>query len=140
MISLTTARALRDAGLTWEPAEFDTFAIPDRDMDEGQFVLNSMPAHVALLQGIPVMAFDGSAEWALDFIAAGEVVWLPSEEQLRLQLAARLSADLAYTLELATTEAGCRLTTRAGGHTHTYTAPEASEAYAASLLVALEAA
>ena len=47
MLSIETARALRAAGLVWEPAEFDTFIIPDRDLDERQFVINEMPAHVA---------------------------------------------------------------------------------------------
>jgi hypothetical protein len=140
MLSLATARALREAGLTWEPAEFDTFAIPDRDMDDGQFVLNTMPAHVMLLDGVPVMAFAGAAEWALDYIAAGEVIWLPSEEQLRLQLTARLGGDPAFSLGLATTAAGCRCTVQSAGHTHTYTAADASEAYAAALLAALHAA
>ncbi len=140
MLSLATARALRAAGLDWEPAEFDTFAIPDRDLDDDLFVLSGMPAHVARLQGVPVMAFDGAAEWAMDYIAAGEVVWLPSEEQLRLQLTARLAADPAYTLTLAATATGCRCTTQALGRTHTYTAPDAGEAYAAALLHALQTA
>lgn len=140
MLSLATARALRAAGLTWEPAEFDTFAIPERDLDDSLFVLNEMPAHVALLQGTPVMVFDGASEWAMDYIAAGEVVWLPSEEQLRLQLTARLAADPAYSLTLAADAAGCRCTTQAWGRTHTYAAPDAAEAYAAALLPLLPAA
>ncbi len=140
MLSIETASALRAAGLVWEPAEFDTFIIPDRDLDERQFVINEMPAHVARLQGMPVMTFAGAAEWALDYIAAGEVVWLPNEGQLRLQLAARLAADPAFSLTLTTTAAGCRCTTLAGGQTTVYEAADAGEAYAAALLVALRAA
>ncbi len=140
MLSLATARALRDAGLDWEPAEFDTFAIPDRDLDDDLFVLSGMPAHVAVLQGVPVMAFDGAAEWAMDYIAAGEVVWLPTEEQLRLQLMARLAADPAYSLTLAATATGCRCTAVAFGQRHDHDAPEAGEAYAAALLRVLQAA
>lgn len=140
MLSIATARALRQAGLLWEPAEFDTFAIPEHDLDDSLFVINEMPAHVALLQGVPVMVFDGSAEWALDYIAAGEVLWLPSEEQLRLQLTARLAADPAYSLGLAASAAGCRCTTSAFGRTATYAAPDAAEAYAAALLPLLSAA
>ena len=139
MISLETAKALRAAGLLWEPAEFDMFAVPDRDLDDTPFVINDLPAHVGLLQGLPVMTFDGSAEWALDYIAAGEVVWLPTEEQLRLQLMARLAADPAYQLGLAATRAGCRLTATTHGQTHTYEAAEAIEAYAAALLTLLQA-
>ncbi|MCC7360590.1 MAG: hypothetical protein IT317_14010 [Anaerolineales bacterium] len=139
MIALETAKALRAAGLRWEPAEFDMFAVPDRDLEETPFVINDLPAHMGRLQGIPVMTFDGSAEWALDYIAAGEVVWLPSEEQLRWQLMARLAADPAYRLSLAATGAGCRLTTTAHGATREYEAAEAGEAYAAALLALLRA-
>jgi len=140
MLSIETARALRAAGLVWEPTEFDTFIIPDHDLDERQFVINEMPAHVARLQGLPVMTFAGAAEWALDYIAAGEVVWLPSEEQLRLQLTARLAVDPAFSLTLTTTEGGCRCTTLAGGQTQVYEAADAGEAYAAALLAALRTA
>ena len=88
-LSIPTARALRQAGLVWEPMEFDFFAVPDRELDERVFVINGMPAAVALLHGEPIMTFAGATEWALDYVPAGEVVWLPTEAQLRELLAAR---------------------------------------------------
>ncbi|HET6938763.1 MAG TPA: pilus assembly protein CpaE [Nocardioides sp.] len=84
MLSLDLAQALRDAGVRWEPQPGDLFVIPDRDLDEQLFVLSDMV--VQTLQppdGPPVLAFNGTTEWALDSLEAGEAVWLPREDQLR---------------------------------------------------------
>src|SRR5438552_13779801 len=107
-LSIQTARALRQAGLVWEPREFDFFAVPDREMDERVFVIAGMPAAVALLHGEPIMTFAGATEWALDYVPAGEVVWLPTESQLREQLVAQLAATPGAALALSMTAVGCR--------------------------------
>ena len=87
MLSLELALALRDAGVVWDPAVGDAFAVPDRDLDEQVFVLSDMV--VQPLQppdGPPILAFNGTTEWALDSLEAREAVWLPREDQLRALL------------------------------------------------------
>ena len=139
MLSHKTARALRQVGLVWEPVEFDFFAVPDRDLDERVFVISGMPAAVALLHGEPIMTFAGATEWALDYVPAGEVLWLPSEAQLREQLAARLAAAPGFAVALSLTAGGCRCDIVLDGQVLGFQAAEASEAYAAALLHLLAA-
>jgi len=84
VLSLELARALRDAGVRWRPQPGDLFVIPDRDLDEQVFVLSDMV--VQTMQppdGPPILAFNGTTEWALDSLEAREAVWLPREDQLR---------------------------------------------------------
>src|SRR5688500_19863647 len=107
MLSLSTARKLKDAGLVWNPAAFDFFAIPDRSLDDHLFVISQMPAAIATLQGQPVVTFEGAVEWALDYIATIDVVWVPTETQLREHLAARLLTDAEAQLELRATADRC---------------------------------
>jgi hypothetical protein len=84
VLSLELARALRDAGVRWEPQPGDLFVIPDRDLDEQVFVLSDMVVqNMQPPDGPPILAFNGTTEWALDSLEAGEVVWLPREDQLR---------------------------------------------------------
>jgi hypothetical protein len=134
MLSLKTARALRQAGLAWKPAEFDFFAVPDRGLDERVFVISDMPAAVGQILGTPTVTFEGAVEWALDYVPTGDVVWLPTEEQLRGLLAARLAAEPQFVLALSVTAGGCRCEISYGGQSLGFQAAEASEAYAAALL------
>jgi hypothetical protein len=134
MVSINTARALRQAGLTWQPAEFDFFAVPDRGLDDRIFVISDMPAAVGQMQGTPMVTFDGAVEWALDYVPAGEVLWLPTEEQLRALLAARLAAEPHFVVGLSMSAGGCRCEILFGGQPLGFQAAEASEAYAAALL------
>jgi hypothetical protein len=134
MLSLATARALSQAGLLWRPAPFDFFSVPDRGMDDRIFVLADMPAALMTLHGEPMVTFEGAVEWAMDFVAAGEVVWLPTEAQLREQLAARLVDDRAAVLTLHMTPDGWRCALEYHGQAGSWPASEASEAYAAALL------
>ncbi|MCZ7671506.1 MAG: hypothetical protein M5U34_32405 [Chloroflexi bacterium] len=39
-----------------------------------------------MLKGWPAITFHGTSEWALDHIFMEEVVWMPTEEQLRQEL------------------------------------------------------
>jgi len=89
VLSLDLARALRDAGLRWQPQRGDLFVIPDREMDEQVFVLSDMVVEtVNPPDGPPILAFNGTTEWALDSLEAQEALWLPREDQLRSLLGA----------------------------------------------------
>ena len=106
MISLTLAQQLKAAGLVWHTNNYDFFAIPDRELDDRVFVLADMMAYTELVQGWPVVAFHGTAEWALDYILTREVVWMPTEEQLREALeAGRVTSEADFALHLAIAEA-----------------------------------
>ncbi len=74
--------------MMWEPTPGDRFIVPDRDMDDEVFVVSDMVVDVHDLPGGRVIGFNGTVEWALDSIAAAEVVWLPREAQLRTALGA----------------------------------------------------
>ncbi len=86
MITIELARQLRDAGLEWLPAEGDRFIIPDRDLEEHVFSISEMTVEVRRFASESQISFNGAVEWALDSIEQGEVVWLPSEAQLRDRL------------------------------------------------------
>ncbi len=80
---MNLAIRLRDAGVTWQPAPGDRFAIPDRDLDDQTFVLSDMIVQVHELPQSTVIGFNGTTEWALDDIERDEAIWLPREDQLR---------------------------------------------------------
>lgn len=92
MISVELARILRDSGLDWRPARYDVFFIPDRGLDDRVFVLADMTIDVQPLAGGAAIMFNGAVEWSLDSILHGEVVWLPTEAQLRSLIGERLVA------------------------------------------------
>ncbi len=73
---------LRGQGRPWIPGAGDRFVIPGRDLDE-VFVIADMTIEVADLPSGRLIHFNGTTEWALDSIAAAEVLWLPWEHQLR---------------------------------------------------------
>ena len=139
MISLTTALALKAAGLTWMPMNYDFFAIPDRQMDERVFVISDMLVTVDVLQGLQVVAFQGASEWALDSLVTTEAVWMPREDQLRLALEAALLASGRPELRMASSLNGCRCEILQNGQLVGFEAKDASEAYASALLYMLNA-
>ncbi len=139
MLSLPTARALKEAGLTWSPAAFDFFAVPDRSLDDHLFVISEMPAALTTLQGQTVVSFEGAVEWALDFMAAIDVVWVPTEAQLREHLTARLLTEPDAQLSLRATADHCWCDLHFRGQAQTFEAANGSEAYAAALLAVLRA-
>lgn len=94
MLPVPLARALRDAGLRWEPAQGDAFVIVDRDMDDQVFYLANMTIDVHEFPHGRVIGFNGTVEWALDSIEHRQALWLPSETQLRERLGERLVALL----------------------------------------------
>ena len=113
MLSLDLALALRDAGVVWRPAPGDAFVVPDRDLDEQVFVLSDMVVQtVQPPDGPPILAFNGTTEWALDSLEASEAVWLPREDQLR----ALLGSSFVGLERVPGPPEGYAVTTEAGRH------------------------
>jgi hypothetical protein len=84
VISRRLAAELRDAGLDWAPRKGDWFAIPDRGLDELEFVVSDMVVETRRMAfDRQLLAFNGTTEWAMDTLAASEALWLPREDQLR---------------------------------------------------------
>ncbi len=92
MISIATARLLRDAGLRWVPSSGDRFVVVDRGMDDDVFVLSEMTVEVQRLGDSRVIGFNGTTEWALDSVDDQDALWLPRESQLRELLAGTFRA------------------------------------------------
>ena len=136
MITLHLARQLKEAGLVWMTNTNDFFAIPDRGLDDKVFVLADMMAYTELVQGWPVVAFQGTAEWALDYILTSEVVWMPTEGQLRGALEGLLfpAEQPEAQLQLIRTPDGYVCLTASPAGTLSFSAPTAEEAYALALL------
>ena len=89
VLSLDLALELRRAGLAWAPLPGDRFAVPGHDLDGQVFVISDMvisSVHVPF--GPPVLAFNGTTEWALDSLEVDQACWLPREDQLRDHLGA----------------------------------------------------
>ena len=121
------ARQLRDAGLVWEPAEGDLFLVPDRDLHDPVFMISSMVVEVRTTPAGPVMAFNGTTEWALDSIMQREVIWLPREDQLRDRLGRSFQS-------LQAGPEGMRCVVDRDGEPVVYEAVTAPEAYGRALL------
>lgn len=127
MISIELAQRLRDAGLAWEPANGDWFFIPGRDLDDRLFLISEMTVDVRTAPAGRVIAFNGTVEWALDAIMQREVIWLPSEAQLRERLGPAFAA-----LTRANGEYCCEI--EVGGQRRSFSDPDAAEAYGHALL------
>jgi hypothetical protein len=134
MLSLSLARDLKEAGLTWTPAYYDFFAIPDRGLDDRIFVISDMLVNLALVSHELAVTFQGTVEWALDFVMVVELVWLPREDQLREELEQRLLGEPQPALEFTSTDYGYQCKIQFRGQTLTFEAFGASEAYTAALL------
>jgi hypothetical protein len=131
VISKSLARHLRDAGLRWEPTDGDRFYIPDRDLDEQVFSISEMTVDVRDAAAGRLIAFNGTVEWALDAIMEHEVVWLPTEGQLRDLLGDRF-------LRLERTLAGFTCEIEIEGERHRFHEADAAESYGLALLLALQ--
>ena len=134
MLSISMARQLQQAGLTWIPAQHDFFTLPDSELADKVFVITDMMAYVELMQGRPVATFHGTVEWALDYVTVAELLWLPREEQLRQALLDVLAgeSDPAVRLESSRGRTVCQITFQ--GQTKAFEAASASDAYAAALV------
>jgi hypothetical protein len=138
MLPLSTARRLKPAGLAWTPALHDFFGIPDRGLDNRVFVISDISVDVELLRGQSMVTFNGNAEWALDYIMTTEVVWLPSEAQLREALESHLLAEPQPALRMISAPNNRQCVIQFHGQTATFESSDASEAYATALLYVLE--
>ncbi|HEX2903490.1 MAG TPA: hypothetical protein VHO01_08540 [Jatrophihabitans sp.] len=128
MISIQTARQLREAGVRWSPASGDRFVVVDRGMDDDVFVLSEMTVEVHRLGDAGVIGFNGTTEWALDSVDDRDALWLPRESQLRELLAGTFRSlsrlpDGRWQVELAV-----------NGSTVTTTHQDAEEVYGRALL------
>ena len=132
MISVELARELRDAGLDWEPHDGDRFVIPDRGLDHHVFSISEMTVDVRAVPGGRQIAFNGAVEWALDAIMEYEVIWLPSEAQLRERLGLTFRS-----LERAGSTYRCEIA--AGSTVEVHEAPSAAHAYGRALLAVITA-
>lgn len=128
MLTPTLARALRQAGLTWRPANGDRFLIAEDEMGEEVFHLADMVVEAHDLDTGAILAFNGTTEWALDSVSVDHAVWLPREGQLRTAL-----GDHFRGLERAADHVVVRLRLLDGSET-TVTDPDAECAYARALL------
>jgi hypothetical protein len=140
MLPLALAIQLKEAGLKWLPDINDFFAIPDSDLDNRIFVMADMLTAPTMLRGWPAITFHGTSEWAMDYIFIKDVVWMPTEEQLRQELVFkldRLEEKTDLTLKL---EENGRYTTHIiyNNSPLTFTASSASEAYGQALLHILQ--
>ena len=131
MISFELARRLHDSGLEWLPNEGDRFMIPDRDLEDQVFSISEMTIDTHQEVGGRVILFNGTVEWALDSIMEREVIWLPSETQLRDRL-----GDAFQSLER--TEDGYRCTVQVGRETRRYVSAVPADAYGMALLEILD--
>jgi hypothetical protein len=131
MLTREMAQALRDAGLPWTPTRGDFFAVPGRDLDDHVFVVSDMVVEaVDVASGDQLLAFNGTTEWALDSLEAGEALWLPREDQLRTLL-----GDAFVCLErLPAPAAGYAVTVRHDGAAQRHVDTDAEAALARALL------
>jgi hypothetical protein len=131
-VSVTLARRLRDSGLDWQPRQGDRFHIPDRDFGDQVWSISEMVIEPRQnILGERELAFNGTVEWALDSIVKKEVVWVPTEGQLRELLGTAFIA-------LAREEDGrhaCVI--RLNGDPETFYAETAPDAYGTALLATL---
>jgi hypothetical protein len=133
VLRVEVAVRLRDAGLAWKPRAGDRFAVPDRDLDDEEFVLSDMTIQVHERPDGRIIGFNGTTEWALDDVDLDEAIWLPREDQLRELLGGTFR-------ELRREAATYRVRVELLDQAHDFTAPSPEEAYAAALLHLLAAA
>jgi hypothetical protein len=130
--SVELARRLRDAGLEWHPQEGDRFHIPDRGFGDQVWSISEMviePRNNIL--GERELAFNGTVEWALDSIVKRDVVWVPTEGQLRELIGEEFIA--LYRDD----DGSHACVVRLDGTPTTFRGPTAPDAYGKALLATL---
>lgn len=135
MISAERAQQLKASGLEWQPVEHDLFIMPEHNLDGQVFVVSALPALIHTFGGQPTITFHGSIEWALDYVVLTEAVWLPSEAQLREQLADRVGPHAPLRLERQAS--GYRLLVGIATDVREFEAASAEDTYAQALLEVL---
>ncbi len=102
------------------------------------FVISDMTILVRKMGGHLTVHFYGTAEWALDHILITELVWLPTETQLRELLEQHLLGEPEPALTLTSTADGYRCQIQFRGQMFTFEAFGASETYGMALLHILD--
>ena len=131
MISLEVAKKLKEAGLTWKPAIHDFFSVPFADLEHRIFVLSDMTINQEILQGWPALTFSGAMEWAMDYILTMDVVWMPTESQLREQI---MVAGELGKLILTCVDSDYEVSYEKDGVRHIFADSCAEDAYGKALL------
>jgi hypothetical protein len=134
VLSLSLAKQLKAAGLSWIPTQNDFFAIPDRGLDDVIFVISDMTVLVEKLGGQLAVTFHGAIEWALDYVMVAELIWLPTETQLRELLEQHLIGEPQPALTLVSTPDGYRGEIQFQGETRVFEGFGVSEVYGTALL------
>lgn len=127
VISRQLARELKPH-LAWEPRNGDMFYIPQPEMSDSVFVVSDMVVELIARDGDTRFHFNGTVEWALDSVQAGEVVWLPREDQLRERL-----GDHFLSMDAGPDGFVIALSGPVRAH-HTAPEQQAADAYARALL------
>lgn len=128
MISDDLARALRDAGVRWEPASGDRFRIDKQALTEEVFTVSDMVIEEHRHDQGNFFGFNGTTEWALDSVPTADTLWLPREDQLRELLGAAF-------ISLARDGEEYLVTAQVYGHEPiTGRGTDAADAYALALL------
>lgn len=138
MLSINLAQQLKVSGLEWQLQKNDFFHIPDRGFDDTVFVVTDMTVLVEKLHGNLAITFHGTVEWALDHVWVTELVWLPSESQLREELEKYLIGETEPSLVLISTADGYRCEIRFKGEFLAFEAFGVSDVYATALLYVLQ--
>lgn len=136
MLDVRLAMQLKDAGLVWRPALRDHFTLPNSDLANQVFTLTDMTILIEKIKGQASITFHGSAEWALDDVLLADVLWLPTETQLREEIQVRLGGEAPW-LRLEWSLAGYRCTIHHLGQEHSFEEAGAEQAYAMALLYLL---
>lgn len=129
VITVDTAKALRDAGLRWHPTTGDRFVIDKPGVDDDVYTVSEMTVERHDHPSGTVLGFNGTTEWALDSVSVTEALWLPREDQLRELLG---PAFVSLT-------AGFSVTATIGGEQREFTGADAEETYGAALLAYITA-
>ncbi|MCK0118484.1 hypothetical protein BCE75_104215 [Isoptericola sp. CG 20/1183] len=131
MISTELATRLRDAGLTWKPADGDRFHIDAPELAAEVFTVSTLTIEPHHYPTGTVLGFNGTTEWALDSVDIEDTLWLPREDQLRSLLGSTFRSlrhdGGGYVVEVVLLE-----------QPRTFTAPEAADAYGQALLALVE--
>lgn len=137
MIDPELAQQLRQAGLRWVPAKHDQFMIPGGDLANEVFSLNDQTILIHSVNGEYAVTFHGSVEWALDHVMLTDVVWLPSETQLREAIQRRLGARAVVELHASDRAYTCQISSLGE---YAFEGATAEQAYGQALLFLLQAA
>src|SRR5580765_5090860 len=89
MITVELSRSLNQGGVLWEPTPGDRFTIDQPNVVGEVFWISHLTIDVHTFKGQPLLAFNGTTEWALDSVTLDSALWMPREDQLRVLLGDR---------------------------------------------------